>query len=417
MASSSNSTEGPSAVNEVLLLILNVYKELGFDSAIIIPSVKAQVIQAVLSTGLFGLYTVLALTAAYLACRKGLMAVAKAVMLLAIASIYISTTIYWATVIHETFTAISFLANSYYASSTTIAEIIRTLSPSASTGPPGGSPLASTQNVWGPTRQKCTGTATLTISVTLGDAIVWWRVLVLWKTRIVRMLCILLISATFVTGVVATTHACLVSGIVPVIGATLTGVTLTSDSLYSGDKWGLATCILSLVTNVAATSLIGYKAWHHRRLVAQHLRMGSTRTRVERTLTLFVESGSVYCILWIFVVAYQAGSNASSFIGSTKQVEESEYTRGFYYVVEGCLIPLIGIYPTLIIILVALDQSHCDTNFTYGSKVAPPIMDRNIARPMRSRSPIQLNSVIDITRRGATHQLDESKDAGVVDEV
>ncbi len=28
-----------------------------------------------------------------------------------------------------------------------------------------------------------------------------------------------------------------------------------------------------------------------------------------------------------------------------------------------------GIYPTLIIVLVALNKSHCDTNFTYGAKI------------------------------------------------
>ncbi|KAI0744358.1 hypothetical protein C8Q80DRAFT_1186463 [Daedaleopsis nitida] len=141
---------------------------------------------------------------------------------------------------------------------------------------------------------------------------------------------------------------------------------------------GVATSVLSLVTNITATGLIAYKAWHHRRMVKQHLSTGSARTRAERTLTLLVESGIVYCILWVFVVAYQVTVDTFWFwVSYPSYILETKYsynfTKGFQYIVEGCLVPLIGLYPTLIILLVSLDKSHCENNFSYRSRDIPPL--------------------------------------------
>ncbi|KAI0706674.1 hypothetical protein C8Q76DRAFT_629595, partial [Earliella scabrosa] len=84
-------------------------------------------------------------------------------------------------------------------------------------------------------------------------------------------------------------------------------VQLTPGSLYTGDVWGLAASVLSLVTNTAATTLIAYKAWSHRQLVRSHLRVGNKRTRVEKVLALLVESGICYCILWVCVRLHWQG--------------------------------------------------------------------------------------------------------------
>jgi len=55
-----------------------------------------------------------------------------------------------------------------------------------------------------------------------------------------------------------------------------------------------------LGTNILSTSLIAWKAWEYRRTVSAHLRKGSQSDRAEKVLALLIESGFVYCLLWIF---------------------------------------------------------------------------------------------------------------------
>ncbi|RPD53780.1 hypothetical protein L226DRAFT_576775 [Lentinus tigrinus ALCF2SS1-7] len=76
----------------------------------------------------------------------------------------------------------------------------------------------------------------------------------------------------------------------------------------------------------------------------------SSRTQVERTLALLVKSGFVYCVLLVFVVVYEC-----SFLSSPPMAPA--FTTGFYYVMNGCLVPLIGMYPTMIIIACAAEKS------------------------------------------------------------
>ncbi|KAI0760670.1 hypothetical protein C8Q74DRAFT_1372490 [Fomes fomentarius] len=69
----------------------------------------------------------------------------------------------------------------------------------------------------------------------------------------------------------------------------------------------------------------------------------------------------------VFIVVYQY---EASLPGLWSRNDEA-YTRlwfvlDFDLVVQGTLIHLIGIYPTLIIILVTLDMSHCETTFSYA---------------------------------------------------
>ncbi|KAI0313367.1 hypothetical protein OF83DRAFT_1065611, partial [Amylostereum chailletii] len=70
--------------------------------------------------------------------------------------------------------------------------------------------------------------------------------------------------------------------------------------LFEADAYGLAAFVLSLVTNLWATSQIGWKAWcatptSHKK----HLRQGGARTRSEKIMALFIESGLVYCLIWV----------------------------------------------------------------------------------------------------------------------
>ena len=98
----------------------------------------------------------------------------------------------------------------------------------------------------------------------------------------------------------------------------------TFDSLFkfpvamAYDPVGLACAVLSLATNVIATTLIGYKAWYvillpchsgcptticiriHRRTIRQFQARGkATQSHALNVMMIIVESGVGYCLLWV----------------------------------------------------------------------------------------------------------------------
>ncbi|KAI0787489.1 hypothetical protein C8Q74DRAFT_1216149 [Fomes fomentarius] len=290
----------------------------------------AQFIEAILSTALLGLYTSLAIIALWILCWKGFKT-APVVMLLVVFVMYACTAVYGATVILEAFQQMAEALSGITFSKSQmdqILEIYNSLDENPSetegNGPQALGLFFSETLSWITEMRQCVGTVSLTTNVILGDAIVWWRAWVLWRdNRVVQSFCLFLMFATSATSITVTTQACglhSTSQIRTVIMVDpshqeLEEPSMALGSLFIGDKWELAASILSLITNIAATSLIAYKAWQLNFVLASH------------------------------------------------------YILGFTYVVEGCLISLIGIYPTLIIVLVALNKSHCDTNFTYGAKI------------------------------------------------
>ncbi|KAI0315164.1 hypothetical protein OF83DRAFT_1174081 [Amylostereum chailletii] len=113
---------------------------------------------------------------------------------------------------------------------------------------------------------------------------------------------------------------------------------------------------MSLASNLWATALIGYKAWLFRRNIGAHLHEGGKRTMLEKILALLVESGAFYCGVWVIYIV----SNATPAL------------RGaFATFIEDGVPQLSGIYPTVIIVIVCLQKSHCDRQFTYARPVSP----------------------------------------------
>ncbi|RDX42089.1 hypothetical protein OH76DRAFT_1488941 [Lentinus brumalis] len=148
----------------------------------------------------------------------------------------------------------------------------------------------------------------------------------------------------------------------------------SSCSIFAGSAYGVLAGLCCLLTNVAATSLIEYRAWcvpcasfdylddaqtqgssgavhrEHRCIIMSYLRGSSRRKQVERTLALLVESDLLYCTLWVGVVA-------CDFIHAPPGHENSAFAHGFRYGMNGCLVPIIGMYSMLMIILCAVDRS------------------------------------------------------------
>ncbi|RDX47373.1 hypothetical protein OH76DRAFT_1354415, partial [Lentinus brumalis] len=116
--------------------------------------------------------------------------------------------------------------------------------------------------------------------------VVWWRACVLWPAnRAVRLVCMIMILLT-------------ISMHLPSLASTFQA---TYGDMLIDDLWGIITGLSSLLTNIIATTLIAYRAWQHRRTIMTYLR-ASRRTQVERTLALLVESGLLYCALWVSTI-------------------------------------------------------------------------------------------------------------------
>lgn len=136
--------------------------------------------------------------------------------------------------------------------------------------------------------------------------------------------------------------------------------------LSGNEKTGLlqlTVYCLTLATNISATALIAYKAWRHRCSIKEHLCDGNARTRVEKVLSLLVESGAIYCGFWALSVGSYFLPGGQDAVRSSKP--SGDIALGD--VICSTAVQISGIYPTIIIILVCIQKTHCDKNFTYSS--------------------------------------------------
>ena len=87
--------------------------------------------------------------------------------------------------------------------------------------------------------------------------------------------------------------------------------------LYAVDRFGTVCMFLSFASNVMATSLIGWKAWYdspappggiqytndshrvHRQILKETLSMSTRNSRALSLLSLLIESGTGYSLLWV----------------------------------------------------------------------------------------------------------------------
>ncbi|KAH8993744.1 hypothetical protein EDB92DRAFT_1853160 [Lactarius akahatsu] len=90
-----------------------------------------------------------------------------------------------------------------------------------------------------------------------------------------------------------------------------------------------------LGTNILSTLLIAWKAWEYRNTVSAHLRKGSASDRAEKVLALLIESGFVYCLLWIFYLL-----TATSVLPGSGS-----------YIVNLVMLFISSMYPAIIIII------------------------------------------------------------------
>ncbi|KAH9920556.1 uncharacterized protein BXZ73DRAFT_80128 [Epithele typhae] len=205
------------------------------------------------------------------------------------------------------------------------------------TGSVAGADAYASTSAWTVHTQLAQATAItlpLMFNILIGDAIVWWRACAVWSGH--RPVYIM--GAVFITAIAS----------LLVSATAFTGLTLAAYSL-------------SLLTNLVATALIGFRAWQHRRFLREYLgdKHGSRSLAV---LSLLVESGVGYCVIWVVMVAIEAVHTYGS-----KRSGRAIY--GVVDVVGRGFLPLaIAIYPMVVIILVSVCPSVlCDQLGTLSS--------------------------------------------------
>ncbi|KAI0310941.1 hypothetical protein OF83DRAFT_1178045 [Amylostereum chailletii] len=205
----------------------------------------------------------------------------------------------------------------------------------------------------------------------IGDSIVLWRAYVIWGMH--KGMCIfsvVLILVQICSWVVFTIGG-VVSDTVPATPASFRP--LDSPSAFA-DLTALAYSV-SLAANVWATAMVGYRTWKHRRDVRRYLNNRTRKSAVEAVLLLLVESGVVYALLWVFYTISNIAANTVAL--SSSPTPNAAVTAESVWISGMNQIP--GIYLTVVILVVAFQQSHREstlTNMRSGAEISVPFSFR-----------------------------------------
>ncbi|KAN0103693.1 hypothetical protein V8E52_011718 [Russula decolorans] len=228
--------------------------------------------------------------------------------------------------------------------------------------------------------------ATITYLVfLLTDLVCAWRAAVLWNYDR-RVLAVL---ALFVLGTI-------VAGGVD-LGLYLHTIFKSSDQALqegTGVKEGDARAAIligpTLATNLLSTLLIGIQAWRNRDVLFNHLSRRSAAIRVEKVLAMLVESGFVYCCIWVL------------YLISTYRVLPDPW----FAILNASLVYFSGLYPTVIIIFVVLRKSPTHTitkqhaSMHFSDRPYPTTVETPVRIPMsiiRSPPEVTHNTDSDLT--------------------
>ncbi|KAI0310838.1 hypothetical protein OF83DRAFT_1069892 [Amylostereum chailletii] len=190
----------------------------------------------------------------------------------------------------------------------------------------------------------------------IGDAIVIWRVTVFWsngKERWVLVAPLALLLASIISAILLTFCAARF-GTEIVLG--------NFDHPAFCKNMQTVSYSSAVATTAAATLLIGYKTWEHRQRIRKDLTSAAPRTRVEKIMVILVESGVLYFLFFLESVISSSG-NLTDKEGATPTLAFAST------VYEYMTSHIVGIYPTIIVVLVNWQKSYIDT--TTKSTITP----------------------------------------------
>ncbi|KAF5353602.1 hypothetical protein D9758_013777 [Tetrapyrgos nigripes] len=169
------------------------------------------------------------------------------------------------------------------------------------------------------------------LNYVIGDGIVVWRAWVMFPRNLVVKGILLICFMGSLGGALA--------------DGGLAAAELLHGSTDLGNRVNILIMALPLlITNMAATGLIGYKAWLHGQDIKKTLKdCGNQVSRAQKILMLLFESGMIYCGVWITDTILSFSTKIGSIAFQT---------------IATALPGLATLYPILIILLVALERSR-----------------------------------------------------------
>ncbi|THU98465.1 hypothetical protein K435DRAFT_856592 [Dendrothele bispora CBS 962.96] len=153
-----------------------------------------------------------------------------------------------------------------------------------------------------------------------------------------------------------------------------------------------------LVTNITATSMIGWKLWGYRKTVKAYIQSSASRndSAVESILILLIESGFIHLLYWVFTQ-----------IAMHQSLDGSEVISHMMLFMN---IFLIGLHPMLVTLFVTRQQSgldaiHQEESMTRSLEFAPNPRDDLDSRMSEIASARLRGSVISGNRTHSTSRV------------
>ena len=161
--------------------------------------------------------------------------------------------------------------------------------------------------------------------------------------------------------------------------------------MYAGVSSGVAASVLSFCTNLCATVLVGYKAWcvtswmssmpclrltglsrEARMRLRQYIVAGPVASQMEKVFALLVESGAVYCAIWVCLPSGDCEYQCADFVKAIvvawqigdyqKEVETNAGNNSFWdifgLIINSALVPLI-VRPPMLSWLIIAEPEPC----------------------------------------------------------
>jgi len=219
-------------------------------------------------------------------------------------------------------------------------------------------------------------TVVYTFEFLLGDSVVVWRACALWAFdwKVLFAPLLMLTAATvmsfFFVGCIVHNNMDFIFG----------EPAVCNHAQFS-------TFFLSLATNALATGLIAYKAWQHRKIIsATHKK----RTQSEKIMLLLIESGLLYFLIW--------GAKSFTYFPIVSQGSIHFAAQ----ILNNMGNQIVGLYPTIIIVLVHLQYTVWDISETFGPSSGNRTTASTPSTKMVSRIMFAHSSDVTSTTAGVT---------------
>ncbi|KAJ7772733.1 hypothetical protein DFH07DRAFT_171876 [Mycena maculata] len=201
--------------------------------------------------------------------------------------------------------------------------------------------------------------ALLLINYTLSDSVVVWRAWVLSLRSHRKYLCI---TIGFLILTAIAVIAIIIFRIIALMVAPYTQLPSGSYLTQGINILQTAVMVLSLLSNLSATAVVGATAWHHRKAIQAAFADNKKYTKADQILSLVVESGALYCISGLTVLVCSL-------------IRLPHGTLGDLYTPVN--VQIAGAYPAMVLLLVSLQRSFNETTFLNTFEASVP------SRPMQ----------------------------------